>query len=85
MILGKRRHCIKALILKSYKIYTNLAFIFKISHGKRCNWKKNFYDMTGTNWYPEYISNSYYLKRHTHTQPQIGKGYELSIKQLFDK
>lgn len=36
------------------------------------------------------IQNTYqtptnYLKRHTHIQPQIGKGYELSIKQLFDK
>ena len=59
MILDKRRHRIKSLTLKSYKRYTNLAFIFKISHGKRYNWKKIFYDMTGTNWYSEYISNSY--------------------------
>lgn len=36
------------------------------------------------------IQNTYqtptnYLKGYTHTQSQIGKGYELSIKQLFDK
>ena len=33
--MDKRRHRIKGLTLKSYKRYTNLAFIFKISHGKR--------------------------------------------------